>query len=29
MAPLVGKSMRKQVGALPDLKRVLEAGASV
>jgi uncharacterized membrane protein len=29
MAPMVGKSMRNQVGALPDLKRVLEAGASV
>jgi uncharacterized membrane protein len=28
MAPMIGKSMRSQVGALPDLKRVLEAGAS-
>jgi hypothetical protein len=28
MTPMVGKSMRNQVGALSDLKRVLEAGAS-
>jgi uncharacterized membrane protein len=28
MAPMVGRSMRNQVGALTDLKRVLEASSS-